>query len=374
VERGRHRLGAAVVASLALHAASVGMAPPPPAGPPEEKPSEPIEVEFEPVAQAPPEGPRAEVPPRQREGRPAPPAPLPMPVESVAPPAVEEPIGQVSRPSGPPVAVDLSPLAAARSLVDVRAAPDASCAPREERDAGMPDDALEASLAQDITGLSRAGEEPLGPRIKRAYDGVLAPWSALDPRLPDGRYRYNGRGFDAVILEDGSVDIRDKNGVKLMVGVPYRSLKQPEIPQILLGTGVSVTTDQLGGNRADSVEHRDFMARTRGLREHLHEKAMARVRARADRELVRALARLWGGDEPLSARKAKLFALWDDCADDEVGELRRAQIESFVREQCPPGNDCAFTTGELAMLNQGRISKRAFAPYELRPLADAGVN
>ena len=127
------------------------------------------------------------------------------------------------------------------------------------------------------------------------------------------------------------------------------------------------------GNTADAAERREFLARTRALREHLHAKAQARARHRADRELTRALARLWDSQEPLVARKTKLFALWDDCADDEVGDLRRAQIESFVRSECPPGQACAFTKGELAMLNRERVSRRPFEPYDVG-VADAGMN
>jgi hypothetical protein len=373
VERGRNRLAAALVASLALHAASAGMTPRPPVAAPEEAPSEPIEVAFELVDGKPAARP-AQPPPRRRAAPPAPPV-VPAAVESVAPPAVETPSEPRGLAPGPAVTVDLSPLAAARSLVDVRAASDASCAPREASDAGLPDAAREEALAQDIEGLSRAGHEPVGPRIKRAYDGVLAPWTALSQRLPEGRYRYDGRGFDAVILEDGSVDIRTKNGVKLLVGIPYRSLEEPQVPTLLPGTGLSIPSLErlLRGNSADAVEHREFMERTRGLREHLYERATARVRARADRELARALSRLWGGDEPLATRKAKLFALWDDCADDEIGDLRRTQIESFVRMQCPAGDACAFTVGELAMLNRERISRRAFAPYDAG-IADAGID
>jgi hypothetical protein len=367
----RTRLAVAVGASLALHAASALVArrrSAPQAGTP---PSQAVTIEFQPQLEEPLATPSARAPATRRAARSEPVA-WTAPPEPFAPPdGVEAGGDERPAPPVPPAAVDLSPLAAARTLVDVRSAPDASCAVAEP-DAGLvaaDDEEVEQALAEHIAGLSRSHEEPAGQRAARTVDRILQPWSQ---RLPAGRYRYHGRGFEAVILEDGSIAMRDKGAASLMTGIPYTKLDGE--PTIALGSGLALPRiDRLfRGNAADAAERREFLARTRALRELLHEKAQARSRARADGELSRVLARLWDGTVPLATRKAKLFVLWDDCADDEIGDERRAQIELFVRERCPPGTTCAFTGGELALLNRTRLSRRPFAPYDVATSVDAG--
>ncbi|HVV84602.1 MAG TPA: hypothetical protein VHE35_16150, partial [Kofleriaceae bacterium] len=93
---------------------------------------------------------------------------------------------------------------------------------------------------------------------------------------------------------------------------------------------------------------------------------------KSTQSMRRNLARLWrrpGLDD--AARKAALFQLWDDCADDGDAAVEaacgrvRAEVIAFVRTHLPAGSPSAYTADELAALNAHRVTKAmAFAPYD----------
>jgi hypothetical protein len=66
---------------------------------------------------------------------------------------------------------------------------------------------------------------------------------------------------------------------------------------------------------------------------------------------------------PVRALRQRIFALWDNASDDEVGAEARSVIEAFVRETIPAGSPDGFGAEELRALNRTRRSTSPFAPY-----------
>lgn len=103
--------------------------------------------------------------------------------------------------------------------------------------------------------------------------------------------------------------------------------------------------------------------------------------------LERDLTRAWRADGSMTARKNRLFALWEgidarfappglDLPDSsreailakrrEATDRGRATVLDYVRARLPPGSRQAFTATELETLNAGRATPAPFEPY-LRP-------
>jgi hypothetical protein len=64
-------------------------------------------------------------------------------------------------------------------------------------------------------------------------------------------------------------------------------------------------------------------------------------------------------------RKRAVFALWNDCADDEVGERAKLAIETLIRERMPRGGALGYGADELAAFDLQRAGRRPFAPYSV---------
>ena len=125
-----------------------------------------------------------------------------------------------------------------------------------------------------------------------------------------------------------------------------------------------------GGIDPYASAKRDFLERTRAERlelraaEHTRQlkATLATVRAHAARAWARA-------DLDAPARRAALFELWDDAAEDgtpeliAAGDAARQAVIGFIRAHLPAGSPDAFTAGEVAALNARKLSKQAFAPY-----------
>ena len=91
-------------------------------------------------------------------------------------------------------------------------------------------------------------------------------------------------------------------------------------------------------------------------------KALSRDFAAAARALPRHLQAIWDDRARGAADRRKLlFALWDECADDENGAAARATIIEFVRARLPRGAADGYTEAELDELNRGR-STDGFGP------------
>lgn len=234
------------------------------------------------------------------------------------------------------------------------------------------------------TALTRERDVSLRAMLENAVrDGVNAairPWDLILQPLPGGLYRYRGRGFDAVILADGTVRYRSKGPVHLTVmqtlATPGREglMVAPNQPHagIALGDVLSEFVEKVVlKNDPHASERKRFLEQTRELREGLVDAAERNQRAKADDELQQQLLRIAYDAERMGSDRAQdaLFALWDRCAEDDVGNVARMHIEDFVRAHCALGDPCAFTEQALARLNNERQSKRPFAPYARDQLA-----
>jgi hypothetical protein len=94
----------------------------------------------------------------------------------------------------------------------------------------------------------------------------------------------------------------------------------------------------------------------------------AEQRARAAELVRRNLEALWRATSDPAARRAALFALWDECDEGEgeagrAGDAARAMVIGWIRSRLPEGGPGAFTAEEIARLDAGRTSRRRFAPY-----------
>jgi len=82
----------------------------------------------------------------------------------------------------------------------------------------------------------------------------------------------------------------------------------------------------------------------------------------------RNLEALWRATPDAAARRAALFAMWDECeegegARGEAGRRERAVVVGFIRARLPAGSREAFTDREISNLNARRTSRQRFAPY-----------
>ena len=208
-------------------------------------------------------------------------------------------------------------------------------------------------------------------------------------------YRDAKTGFTAEIRPDGSVRFRDAKGPKdgnvRILGVDViKGEKQPEPkkpfrddivpygpygPAPVLGTAgfrMGGLKDALVKSRKYKEKQR-FLELTETLRNSMTAKARDRRTSVALVELSHQLLRIWRDKKlPLSIRKEKIFAQWDDCdepakgtkSDRHPGARARRRIEKFVRVHAPAGSEGGFTAAELRDMNKRRKSRERFEPYK----------
>lgn len=290
---------------------------------------------------------------------------------------------------------DLSPLAAARTFASEQPSGWSVTPARADTDQrAAVDRATEDRLALAVPELSRNGENRVDHVAEEVTSLIAKPWEFIRRPMRGARYHFRGVGFDALIRADGSVQYRDKSGFQSMTGSTaaigrvgrdtlvrseggeeYRdksglesSLKPGKdakpVPTFGIGFRDSPVANLLGG-AAHASERRSFLERTRALRELLYERAVRVALERASEHLkmqLRPIASELDGGDPKVAH-TRLFALWDECSEDEVGMQARRRIAAFIRESCPEGSAQAFTPDELSTLNQRRASRQPFAPY-----------
>jgi hypothetical protein len=265
-------------------------------------------------------------------------APAPL---SPAPPRVEV------APALAPAPLDLSPLAAARSLVDVRSAA-APAAPAQSGSRSARGVSLDAMLRAAAARPTRAADEP-----------------QLTPK--DGGYRFEGNGFDATIDADGTVHFDDRYAVlRFPLGQRLHRSTQGAANLVLFELSFDLTAwmEAMFGNDPYRSERRWFLESTAELRERLAREAFVRALARADQALKRDLNRIWYGAGTVPGERARLtFEIWDQMAEDEIGTLARQQIEAYVREHCAEPAGCGLDPSGLAALNAHRKSRASFAPF-----------
>ena len=86
-------------------------------------------------------------------------------------------------------------------------------------------------------------------------------------------------------------------------------------------------------------------------------------------ELVqRNLQTLWRTVTDPAERRAALFAMWDECSEDEsaagaAGERARTMVIGWIRAHLPKTHPDAFSADDLARLDAARSSRQHFVPY-----------
>ncbi len=194
------------------------------------------------------------------------------------------------------------------------------------------------------------------PHLDRRAPPVLQP-------MPDGGYAYAGPSFAARVHRDGSVQFIDR------IVHPDGSFSFPDDPTrlgvVFSPFKLDLTDAMLSamGEQLYPAEKRWFLEQTQTLREQLEADDRLHMFARARRQLRDALLAIVNDARRTSHQKRDaVFALWADCADDEVGERGRNVIEEFVREHFAADSPHAFTAGELRQLN-ARNAQHRFDPY-----------
>ena len=180
-----------------------------------------------------------------------------------------------------------------------------------------------------------------------------APGPALSARLGGG-YSYESEVLKAEINKEGEVRFGVKRADKWIV-TPFA------IFGVFRFDGIP---DKVAGNDLQTSEKRWFLDRTSELREFLISQAREERLEAARLRLLAKLARIAQADYlTLADKHEAIFALWDDCSPDGIGEQGQLVIEEFVRGEMPEGGESAFSTDELLAFNARRLGPRPFAPY-----------
>jgi hypothetical protein len=215
----------------------------------------------------------------------------------------------------------------------------------------------------------RASDQTHEEALERALGGALSDAANARPHVSrrgpprlrprrDGSYAFHGHVFDAVILPDGRVQFSDRGGVEM--DAPHLGANGL-LPQ---GTfDISDSIERARGQDPYRHERQWFMTETEELRERLSAEADAQLHSRGIARLNGHLRQIWRGRGTERDRRAQIFSLWDDCAEDDVGRRARAAIVTFVRQTLPADSEAAFTRRELDTLNRQRTSRETFAPY-----------
>ncbi len=305
-----------------------------------EAPTPPARDEDEAVSEAPtpvlPTTPRAVLPHRIEPPRP------------VEPPPSEEPEVVPEIPELPPrperhehPTISLDPRAVARAAI-----PLGEGATGERDRAGSRGDALEHDLN---VALGRAANA-------RDYVGERPPPDLHS--MSDGTFVYDGHVFTALIEPDGTVQFSDRPGV----GVDSPALSSPR--GVTGQFDLNDAMQRAAGNDPFAAERRWFLRETEAFRDQLADRQRLRDSRRGAQMVRRRLETILSGPGSDAERRRRVFELWDECAEDEVGGRAREAVIAFVRERLPEGSLHAYTDAELARLNGGRESRAAFSPYD----------
>jgi hypothetical protein len=273
-------------------------------------------------------------------------------------------------------------------------------------------------VALVLAAPSPSPPPPRLPAAVRAPAGERAGTPTL-VRKSDGSWEHRDRaaGFSARIHPDGRVTFRDLAPVRVesptVLGFDLRGRAQKppddrfnDHPNTLVhrGTHSDSKNDMLvkwgpyggapilgsasakaGGISDLGVATKRASAKRRFLDQTAELRAQMAREHRRESEKT-ALARLgtdlkaiWSdAGRPLSLRKERVFARWDECeeqlvdsGDDDpeqaararAGAAARRQIEAFVRKHAPRGSADAFTPAELREMNARRKSRAKFDPY-----------
>ncbi|MEZ4326993.1 MAG: hypothetical protein R3B40_17375 [Polyangiales bacterium] len=246
----------------------------------------------------------------------------------------------------PPRALD--PRAVALGVLDV--------APHEVAPQAVPD-------AVDSGARFRGAEAALDRHL--AAQAATRPAVSERPRpqvrrQADGSYRYRGHAFTAQIDREGQVHFSDRTGMAYNGGGDL-----PDSVSVSFGFDLTDAAYRRRGQDPYQAERAWFMRETEELREELQREARERARTTLARRVAGRAQQTWDTVERSpEARRRRIFALWDDCAEDDLdGDAAREAIVGWVRRHLPQGSEHAFSPAELSALNGRRQSRGTFAPY-----------
>lgn len=216
------------------------------------------------------------------------------------------------------------------------------------------------AAAPDGCGADEA--ESLAPaRLQHSLEASARTLRHLSPRPPprlrrqnDGSYRYQGISFNAHVERSGHVAFEEVKGSAALA------------PLAIVGTFDLTDTieHELLGKERYSSEKRWFLEQTAALRAELADSARAEERMAGRRALELELERIVSDPATGSEQKrAQVFALWQECGDDEQARQTQRSVEAFVRRRMPQGSRLGYAEDELRHLNETRIGLRAFLPY-----------
>jgi hypothetical protein len=220
-----------------------------------------------------------------------------------------------------------------------------------------------------------------------------------------GTYRSDEGVFTAKVGKDGSVDLKDAKNFRISVPNPAKipkaiktwadqENKTPDDPERVAVNnnrpadtdtrpdhGKTVPVVRGGFDVTDALLRRKgqdpyfskklkYLDSTRDERVQIGSKYKAAQLKQATQLMQKNLEAVFASTQDPAARKQGMFELWDDCAETgeaaviEAGRAARQLVVGTIRSRFPAGGPQAFTTAELAALNQRRHSKAVFAPYE----------
>jgi hypothetical protein len=311
--------------------------PPPPAS--NRKVREPVARSEKPVVQEPARQPAAAQPEQ--------------PAESASADAITVPAAPPAAVSDKPI--DLSPRAVALSIVPPTAAtpepaPGLHCSPDRQQNpsATCSDAGAEAHAQAELDRNLREMAKTI-PHLKQREKPRLQ-------RKSDGTYEYAGHVFVATIGRDGQVNFAD---------AATKAGLQPSMVPVRITMDVNDLANSLQHKELYTEEKRWFLEQTAELRTKLADKFHAEEIARSHRALEQELERILVADTSDAQKRASVFAVWQDCGEDEQAEDVRHIVEVFVRRRMPEGSALGFSPRDLAQLNAARSGMRAFAPYRV---------
>ncbi|MDH5676597.1 MAG: hypothetical protein OEZ06_31055 [Myxococcales bacterium] len=281
-------------------------------------------------------------------------ADVPEPVEAQEQPRASAVVVNDAPAAPPGSPLDLSPAAVAAGLLEREGT---RCGAADGRElaaacvehgpaAGATDvDIHEARLQQALRAAAADR-----PHVRRRPDPELE-------RQVDGSYAYQGHAFSATIARDGSVHFEDRPAVTAELQPTFEFLRfNFDIGDLIEGS--------LVGNTLYAAEKQHFLDRTETLRRELAEVDWQARRQRGLRTLRGQLVGIVDNEAATTAeRRLAVFALWNDCSDDELGSEAQRLIEDFIRERMGQGTALGYSAVELAELNARRHGRREFAPY-----------
>jgi outer membrane biosynthesis protein TonB len=403
------RIGLGLCASAALHAALAAVALWRVGRSPEtaEPPIELVLAEIELIDEA---EPPAE--PDRDEAEP------PIEVEPAVEPAVEAtPRQPEPRPPAEPEPRDAR-TAETRAALDSRTTAPGPVPPEPPAQDARPDEAgVDAPPGAE-------GPSPASPGIdpRRAAEAiVLDPGPAPAPGplegmrrrkparvrselRPDGLagFKTDEGVFVAHTRPDGTVSFKDRPNLRIKLHLPtparvargleawYDSLAPERRPRWVEGERPRAELDDVSGGvpplSSGSFDITDGFMRGAGQDPYAARKMEFLDRTRDERNAMATVAksahlrealhrtrgdldRLWRGPGSPAAKRALLFALWDECAERGAAEVVataravRGAIVAFVRRNLPAGSRHAFSAEELARHNARRTSTARFDPY-----------